>query len=985
MTGGQQLFSPVHQAEIDARFFVERLTAAAQTIKEPVKRSLMTTVSRDRQFAKELDAWAKKQGIANFGDEAFYDITARQIVYRMLGKILFYQSLRSHRPDLPIIDFSGLDVSQVASRLKEHFEKARRIDYQAVFETDICDQVPLPEPALQELRRLGNDLNNYNFSIMPQDIVGQVFERLIPPEERHSLGQYFTPEALVDFIIAFCVRSKSDYVLDPTCGSGTFLLRAYDRLNFFGERDHTRLLDQLWGVDIAHFPAELATINLYRQNLADYANFPRIVRKDFFEIQPGDFFEFPPSVASQTNNMVSKQIPVFDAAVGNFPYIRKELIEKSVQDYRQVLNRALVEGWLKVYPELFRSGGIPRLAGQADIYAYLFFHAAQFIKSGGRMGFVTSNSWIDASYGYELQKFFLRNFKIVAILESRCEPWFEQSAVNTVVTILERCADREEKEQHTVKFVKVKKKLRDLIPWDMKLDAMNRWHGVDALVRKIESVGSEYLQIVDGKTINTLKSHQTYEDEDFRIRMVTQGELLAEVEKAGTTVKWGQYLRAPEVYFEIRRRCQGRLIPLTRLAEVCQGTVTGADEFFYVDRMRIPATQIPLRFFRNALRSSKELKRLEVDVTQTRSMALIISEDDYSIINGRFRFVNRHLEKYVASGKEKYERHSIFHPWFCLKPRGQTPALVFNRAISNRFSAFVVRGDCVLAHFVVINPYKDINFDLLAAVLNSSIVSLFVEVHGRSNLGEGSLKFEAKDAKGMSIPNIYSFPVSLQHDILSVFGSISRREALPLHKELSRADRRRLDALVLEAIGLEPAKYLQPLYEGLTQLVQERLDLGTMRSTVRRSKGERDLEKIKRQVTEEVLPQGPKIFPKEFLDAATARGDFVELDIPSAPIKLEPEFFGKQKVTSAGGWSYEARSPAEAKFIVYAQGRGHSSVKIPKEPIAVFKTVKNYEIYLRELRDTLYKAFAIRIFDHKQAQTLAEAVLEDLGLPKVEA
>ena len=34
------------------------------------------------------------------------------------------------------------------------------------------------------------------------------------------------------------------------------------------------------------------------------------------------------------------------------------------------------------------------------------------------MGIVTSNSWLDVAYGYELQRFFLKKFKIVAILES---------------------------------------------------------------------------------------------------------------------------------------------------------------------------------------------------------------------------------------------------------------------------------------------------------------------------------------------------------------------------------------------------------------------------------------------------------------------------------------------------------------------------------------------------------------------------------------
>src|SRR5208283_5302303 len=131
-------------------------------------------------------------------------------------------------------------------------------------------------------------------SYLPQDVIGTVFERLIPPEERHGLGQYFTSENLCDLIAAFCVHSPNDAVLDPTCGTGTFLIRAYDRLRSLGQKDHSSLLSQVWGIDIAPFPAELATINLFRQHIAEHGNFPRIVCADFLKLSPGDRFPFPP-------------------------------------------------------------------------------------------------------------------------------------------------------------------------------------------------------------------------------------------------------------------------------------------------------------------------------------------------------------------------------------------------------------------------------------------------------------------------------------------------------------------------------------------------------------------------------------------------------------------------------------------------------------------------------------------------------------------
>jgi hypothetical protein len=257
-------------------------------------------------------------------------------------------------------------------------------------------------------------------------------------------------------------------------------------------------------VDIAHFPAELATINLFRQNLSDYANFPRIIVRDFFDVKTGDTFDFPPPKADLSSGFtkVNDPIPSFDAAVGNFPFIRQELIEKSVPHYKDKLEKVIKDDWLAEYRDAFdikeqdwlaykaalAAGRHPdssaelNLSGQADIYAYLYFHAGRFVKEDGRMGFITSNSWLDVAYGYELQKYMVNNFKIVAILESRCEPWFEDAAVNTVATILERCSDKAERDNHIVKFVKVKKKLAELIPWDIKLDALNRWQGLDGLI-----------------------------------------------------------------------------------------------------------------------------------------------------------------------------------------------------------------------------------------------------------------------------------------------------------------------------------------------------------------------------------------------------------------------------------------------------------------------------------------------------------------------
>jgi type I restriction enzyme M protein len=456
-----QLYQEGHltQIEPDTTYFVARLTDAVQTIQPLIEQALIVQVGKSFKYRNALYGWAVTQGIPNI-DDTFHEMVSRQIAYRLLGRVIFYQALRRFRKDLPKMELSGTS-ELVKTQLDGFFAKAQDIDYYAVFEPDITDVLPFTEKGANELISLVEDLNRFNFSSMPQDVVGQVFEQLIPTEERHRLGQYFTPDKLVDLIVAFCVRQKDDTIADPTCGTGTFLIRAYDRLKQLGQTKHKELLENIWGIDVAHFPAELATINLYRQDMSDYSNFPRILAKDFFHIEPGSKEKFPPpKPGKDLNYKIEVPIPKFNAMVGNFPFIRQELIERRVPKYKDKINYVLHKEW---------GADFPQFSGQSDIYAYMFVHAAAHLYTdpkgeyNGRMGFITSNSWLDVAYGHELQKFFLRHFKIIAIIESRCEPWFEQSAVNTVVTILERCDNETECDNNYVKFIKIKKRLDELV------------------------------------------------------------------------------------------------------------------------------------------------------------------------------------------------------------------------------------------------------------------------------------------------------------------------------------------------------------------------------------------------------------------------------------------------------------------------------------------------------------------------------------------
>ncbi len=96
----------------------------------------------------------------------------------------------------------------------------------------------------------------------------------------------------MDVVNAFCIRQSEDNVLDPSCGSGSFLVRAYQRKSWLKQDQrlshhadtHQDRLGQIYGADISLFAAHLSTLNLAARDIQDEENYPRIRRGNFFEI-----------------------------------------------------------------------------------------------------------------------------------------------------------------------------------------------------------------------------------------------------------------------------------------------------------------------------------------------------------------------------------------------------------------------------------------------------------------------------------------------------------------------------------------------------------------------------------------------------------------------------------------------------------------------------------------------------------------------------
>jgi hypothetical protein len=128
-----------------------------------------------------------------------------------------------------------------------------------------------------------------------------------------------------------------------------------------------------------------------------------------------------------------------------------------------------------------------------------------------------------------------------------------------------------------------------------------------------------------------------------------------------------------------------------------------------------------------------------------------------------------------------------------------------------------------------------------------------------------------------------------------------------------------------------------------------------------------------------VLPDGPKSFPRDFLDSDTGPAHAIEL--PEEQLTFRQLANGACVVESHFGFRLDVRNETEGMFIVYAHARGARTLDLPKTMIQVFKAVTGYRSYLRDLWLDLYRAYGRACGDRAAAYSHVKAAFELLGLP----
>jgi type I restriction enzyme M protein len=155
-------------------------------------------------------------------------------------------------------------IKEVAERIKKIYEDAQDIDPEVFIEPIKADN-----PIIYAVAEI---LQGISLARTDLDVKGEGYEHFLGGVFRGAMGQYFTPRPIVSFMINFLEPNIDDFVIDPACGSGGFLIYTLERMRkeLYAKLDEKDAayrwqdfaLKQVYGIEINSQLARVSMMNM---------------------------------------------------------------------------------------------------------------------------------------------------------------------------------------------------------------------------------------------------------------------------------------------------------------------------------------------------------------------------------------------------------------------------------------------------------------------------------------------------------------------------------------------------------------------------------------------------------------------------------------------------------------------------------------------------------------------------------------------------
>ena len=234
-----------------------------------------------------------------------------------------------------------------------------------------------------------------------KDVFKELYEDLIPRTIRHDLGEYYTPNWITEYVINNIKLHKYTRILDPSCGFGSFLIQAINRIrreygSVMKESDLLQLIsNQIVGFDLNPIAVITARAN-YLIAIADL-----IASAGNFTIP---IFMRDSILSDSLISVPSFPIEKFDYVVGNPPWIGWENLPQAYRNATQHL-------WKQYNLFSIKKGSEARLGGGKKDFSMLFVHRSidLYLKEKGELIFlITQTVFQSVKTGEGFRKFHIK-------------------------------------------------------------------------------------------------------------------------------------------------------------------------------------------------------------------------------------------------------------------------------------------------------------------------------------------------------------------------------------------------------------------------------------------------------------------------------------------------------------------------------------------------------------------------------------------------
>lgn len=226
---------------------VERIGDFPKASEVLTDESISSFIRRMRRNTKEalLNAFDKCHNIVRNNDKL-----SPEAAFDEISKVMFIKMMYERNPDGELIfsqnKFLNDEKQYLANHIKGDYIACLFEEVKDSFaDDDLYEQYDSVRICRKSFMSILKELEVIDFYDMTEDVKGVAFESLVGKTFRGELGQFFTPRQVVNYMIDVLDIKEGEAVCDPCCGSGGFLIRAFEYVQDAIDRDIQRQIGKV--------------------------------------------------------------------------------------------------------------------------------------------------------------------------------------------------------------------------------------------------------------------------------------------------------------------------------------------------------------------------------------------------------------------------------------------------------------------------------------------------------------------------------------------------------------------------------------------------------------------------------------------------------------------------------------------------------------------------------------------------------------------